>query len=83
MTSTRTIFLATDGRYGFLSSTAGGDLSDIVRAQIVERGLSGWIVDVSGRLYAKRAPKLTRREAVNGATDDQWATAVADFMAAR
>ena len=83
MKSTRTIFLATDGRYVIVSSEAGGDLNDVALAQIMLNNICGWIADVSGNLHGKRAPKLAQREAVNGATDDQWDAAFTPFMAAR
>jgi len=83
MKSTRTIFLATDGRYVIVSSEAGGDLNDVALAQIMLNNICGWIADVSGNLHGKRAPKLTRRDAVGGADDSQWDAAAAAFRAAR
>jgi len=78
-TETRTVILASDGRYVGLGRYSEPTADEINRAReaLAAQGLTAWLATMHGNPYTRRKPTFTARELLTGAGD--FTAAVAAF----
>lgn len=74
-----TIFLATTGRHVTIGRGDDLELPAVTHAAIRAQGLRGWLTVMDGSPYGGPTPRLARVHPVDGAGDDEWDAAVANF----
>lgn len=80
MTETRTIILASNGQYATMGrySYPTAEELDRARQQLADKGLTAWLATMHGNPFAKRRPRFTAIELLNGAGD--FSDAVAAYQ---